>query len=197
MFCARRPAEITIGMSQRCPQIWNRMLWIWWEWQQFECRLASIISLAVLASRRKNFPLHTMWCSSFDESEVISCNDFFDLMPSFWHDMRPGVADVNHIHAVHLKGPRPGKHNLVGKTQLLSIWSRFQLLWKMWNLKSRPSNVEIVSTTFTYICRYAVFTSPLDDLDEMPPDFITIRGEVELVLKKIALVLWRTSWQSP
>eukprot|EP00438_Fugacium_kawagutii_P017440 Skav208470 [mRNA] locus=scaffold1104:282262:284024:+ [translate_table: standard] len=47
-----------------------------------------------------------MWCSSIDESQVISKNDFFDLMPSFWSDMPAGTPDLNHIHAVHLKGPR-------------------------------------------------------------------------------------------
>lgn len=44
--------------------------------------------------------------SSFDAADVISSQDFMDLMPSFWHEMKPGCPNLNHIHAVHLKGPR-------------------------------------------------------------------------------------------
>ncbi len=56
------------------------------------------------ADRRRRKTMES--CCGYDESQVISSNDFMDLLPSFWLDTPPGCPNLNHIHAVHLKGPR-------------------------------------------------------------------------------------------
>lgn len=71
-------------------------------------------------------------CCGYDESQVISTNDFQDLMPSFWLDTPAGCPNLNHIHAVHLKGPRQVRRKW--PTQACENHDQIDtdFLWNMW-----------------------------------------------------------------
>ena len=77
-------------------------------------------------------------CCGYDESQVISTNDFQDLMPSFWLDTPAGCPNLNHIHAVHLKGPRLDSARLrkaLDELQARHVRLRAKLVISKWSGK--------------------------------------------------------------
>eukprot|EP00434_Breviolum_minutum_P037302 symbB.v1.2.033073.t1/scaffold4060.1/size46548/2 len=77
-------------------------------------------------------------CCGYNESQVISTNDFQDLMPSFWLDTPAGCPNLNHIHAVHLKGPRLDSARLrkaLDELQARHVRLRAKLVISKWSGK--------------------------------------------------------------